>query len=172
MADSDGLASLGDRLWELVGSPQKLEQEIKKVQNSAADDDVVLLRIEPRRLPAPVLTPIRSPLFGDSYDLSWEAVPGAAVYLVEGARDPGFAAARSWLSSVAGCHVEGAPPGRHFYRVRAIDGGLHGEASNVQSARLLHGAKFLKWVLLFVVLLILLMAIILIRILVGLSTVR
>jgi hypothetical protein len=70
---------------------------------------------------------------------------------------------------VTGCRVEGAAAGRHFYRVRAIDGGLHGEASNVQSARLLPGARFLKWILPFVMLLALLTTIILIRILVRSS---
>lgn len=169
---SDGLASLGHRLWALVGAPQELEQEIEEIQRSPADDDVALLRIEPRRLLAPILQPIRSPLFGDSYDLNWEAVPEAAAYLVEEGHDPGFEGARSWVSPVAGCRVERAAPGQHLYRVRAIDGGMHGEASNVQSARLLPGARHLKWILLFVILLVLLVVVILIRILVGFSAAR
>jgi hypothetical protein len=146
IAYSDGLASVRDRLQELVRAPDKLREEVERICDSPTGDDISLVNIEIGTLPAPRLREIRSTWFG-STSLHWNPVPEAGAYLIEESRDPDFEVVRSWVSSGASFRVEDTALSQNYYRVKAIYGGLESEPSNVESARTMLGGGTLKWAL-------------------------
>jgi hypothetical protein len=157
---SDGLSSVANHLYDLLNTPQLLQQEAERIYNSPESDDISLIDIRLRVLPAPELYVIKNPWRLGSYLLHWSPVPNAADYMIEEAGDAGFGDATTWLTADTSYRVEERSPADYFYRVRAIYDGTRGEPSNVQHVRPLAIWGSLELVLLvFIVPILLLLAI-------------
>jgi hypothetical protein len=132
IAYSDGLASVTERLPQLVDTPELLQAEVERCYQSPDSDDISLVDVRLQMVAKPSLERIDNRWPDLGCRLVWQADADSPVHILEKSANRDFTAVQqAWVTSVTSRAVSETEMDDAYYRVFAWHHGMHSEASPI-----------------------------------------